>query len=548
MLKNLLVLPDGQRISSGVDTHLAIRDLTLTESVNAGKELTIGSACAAMLEVSLFTPGGCLELSAGEQVTLYKVDEAGNEIKKGVFLLEKPTRPSANILKLTGYDRMVKLDRDLTGWLGSLTGWPYTLLEFARMVCNACGLELVTTQILNGDFPVPKITYAEVTGRQLMGWIGQIACSFCRSDADGRIELAWYQDTGLTVRPTGTLRYCAKGLDYETYQVAPVDRVQIKLAEGNAVWPEAEEGDNCYVITGNPILLTDVSDDLLPYLQVIETRLKGFAYTPCRILMPAGSQIPVGSTVQTQDGNGKTFTACVMTKTGKGQKDVLECTGSPRRDSTTAANNKNKIQQLQLTVRSLDGDRIVSLINLSENGVRIKGDKIRLEGVVTANSYFKVLEDGSIQAKAGKIAGWNMDSNSLYSGNSFSKADCFLCTGSSDLNEMSIGGSPVQSGWVLKAGDSFGVTKEGTLYADDVLLTGKINATSGRIGFWDIENGFLLGTNVLDNAEVEQIMIKPGGVYGFYTDADGRKRGTTVSWNKILTAAMRWDEKQGEGG
>ena len=214
MQKSLLVLPDGQRISSGVGTRIAIRKLKLTQTVNSGEELELGSACTAVLEAELFTPGGSLSLTAGDTVTVYQVDEMGNEIKKGVFILEKPTRPSANILRLCAYDRMSLLDRDMTAWLDSLTGWPYTLSEFARMVCTACGLELIQDQVLNQSFPVRKFHAPEFTGRRIMQWIGEIAGCFCYADTDGKIRLRWYEDTGLTVCPTGvygrslTYRFC----------------------------------------------------------------------------------------------------------------------------------------------------------------------------------------------------------------------------------------------------------------------------------------------------------------------------------------------------
>ena len=551
MAKSIIELKHGDEtvlISSGEDEVNAIKSITLTDSVNSDEELTLGSSCASILEADIFTPHGGLDVTAGDQVTLFKETDGGGRVKIGVFVLEKPTRPSANTIKITGYDRITALDQDLTAWLSGLAGWPYTLLEFAQMVCSACGLELVTAEIPNGDLPVPQFQYSDVTGRQLMQWVGQICCRFCRADANGNIELAWYEPSGKHITPSGELRYFAKGLTYETYEVAPIETVQLKLAdsEDGALWPGTDEGVNAYVISGNPILLADLSPEVEANLKVIENELAGVTYTPCKISIPSNMDIRAGSIVDITDNNGKTITAYVMTKTSSGRKDTLECTGSHRRDSVSAVNSRKQteaLNALQLSVKSLDGKKVVSLINMSEEGAKIQASHIKLEGVVTANNYFKVLTDGTIEAKGGKIAGWNMDVNSLFSGNSFSTAECFLCTGSSDLNKMSIGGSPVQSGWVLKAGDSFGVTKEGTLYADDVHLTGTINATEGKFGDWEIRDGALYGNNGVDG-----IMIDPVGIAGYYRDAEGDRVHAIVSWEEILTAAKRWNEKQGEGG
>ena len=53
-----------------------------------------------------------------------------------------------------------------------------------------------------------------------------------------------------------------------------------------------------------------------------------------------------------------------------------------------------------------NGGTIVSFINQSAEDVAINAEHIKLEGLVTANEYFKVLEDGSIEANAGTFSGY----------------------------------------------------------------------------------------------------------------------------------------------
>ena len=53
-----------------------------------------------------------------------------------------------------------------------------------------------------------------------------------------------------------------------------------------------------------------------------------------------------------------------------------------------------------------NGGTIVSFINQSAEDVVINSEHIKLEGLVTANEYFKVLEDGSIEANAGTFSGY----------------------------------------------------------------------------------------------------------------------------------------------
>lgn len=346
MLRNLIILPDGTELTSGVGQINNIRSCTLTECVNSGEELTLGSTCAAMMEVVVQTPMGALSLTTGDEVTLYKVDEAGTRHKVGLFTLEKPTRTSAHMLKLTGYDRITRLDKDLTLWLKALDGWPYDLLTFARMVCEACGLTLVTESIPNGSVPVYKLSKVSVTGRQLMRWIGEVCMRFCRANADGDIELAWYTPSGVHLTPSGENYYYARSLTYEDYQVEPIVGIQIVInnEEYGYLWPEADfffGGDNTYVVRDNPIFEA-VRDGAGMEFETLEADLPEFTYRPCKVSFPARLDIRAGQTVEITNANGVTFTACVMTRTQKGQRDTIECTGSARRDSTTAKSNSGE--------------------------------------------------------------------------------------------------------------------------------------------------------------------------------------------------------------
>ena len=435
MLRNILILPDGTELFSGTGTTNAIKSVTLTECVNCDEELTLGSTCANMIEAQLFTPNGGLLLTAGDEVTLYKVDDEDTRHKVGVFILEKPTRTTANTMKLTGYDRVTRLDKDLTTWLGALTGWPYNILTFASMVCGACGLSFIPGEVPNKDFSVEKFSTTGITGRQLMKWIGEATCSFCRANADGKIELGWYAP--LTTQAIGwqsdqilydkyigdlsfksayvemeegsdgevkmdsdyfavtddgegnvvlalreALPYFQNGLAYEEYSVLPVDAVQIQLGAGDDAyrWPAVAEDANTYIISGNP-LLQSASDAMRGVLNNILERLSSVTYTPCKVSLTATMNISAGDTISLTDKNGKTIMIYVMTATTAGQKLTVECTGSHRRDSTTAQNNQSVSQIAQ---------------NVAQN-VAADAAKQAVDGQTQQDIFNKLTENGKLQ-------------------------------------------------------------------------------------------------------------------------------------------------------
>ena len=391
MYRHLLILPDGREIFSGDDRDNAIASVTLTRSVNAGQELNPGSACAAEMKAELITPEGALNLSAGDRVILQIVEEGDIRRQVGVFYLEKPVRTSAHTLQLLGYDGVSLLDRDLTGWLAGLEQWPYSVLSFAKMVCEQCGVTLLTEEIPNGDFYIQPFSAEGVTGRRLIQWLGQIAGRFCRADAYGNLEFAWYtpNDTWMLTPENcdGGIWYYQGGLEYADYRVAAVEKVQLRQSAKDVgmVWPDAAGELNTYIIENNPMLAAQAADTLLPVARTLYAQMQAVDYTPCKVTIPATPRIDTGDILMVRDGTGKIFIMWVMKKTANGLTDTLECTGSHRRDSTTAVNNlgyrtlSGKVLELQTNVDGLKAENRDVRGNLAAIGLDLDGIRSRVE-------------------------------------------------------------------------------------------------------------------------------------------------------------------------
>lgn len=562
MQKTIIELPDGTLISSGSNAVNAIKSCTITESVNVGTDLEPGSAYANKLKMEMFTPDGNLSIGANQEVTVYK-EAAGVREKAGIFILEKPTRPTANTMKLTGYDRVLRLDRELAPWLNSLTGWPYNIHDFADMVCTQCGLVYKRNATPNGDFPVYQFTRSSVTGRQIMQWIGQILCRFCRATADGEIEFAWYSKSDVQITASGDLYYFQGGLTYEAYDVEPVTAVQIRLADSNdgALWPEAAAGSNSYIIAGNAILNARITDEILPFLEEIRDELAAVTYKPCRVRIPSTPEIKAGSIVDITDKNGVQIKALVMTKTQSGQADTLECTGNLRRDGPSALSNQSTSSQAQQAAQNaFAGMTPEQVLNKLTNNGKIQGiyqqdgkwyinaELAQITNLkasdITSGKFTGDRIDGSslVITKGATIAGWDIDENSIYKGTNFGTST-FMCTGST--GSYSIGGSGYLTGWVFGAGGKFGVTKAGAVWCSD------IHASGGTIGGWTIQgdglsSGSLPPPWAASSEDVETITIKKWGVFRAYYDSfAGDDHSEYAYWNWIIGCAREWAEANG---
>lgn len=380
MVRHLVILPDGSRWFSGTGQTPAIQSVSLTRHVNTGTEAEPGAVCAAMLEMVVLSSKP-LPVEAGAEITLYRVDDAGKETKEGLFLLETPLRTGANRYSLTAYDRVSRLDRDLTQWLAALDQWPYTLEAFAGLVCQACGVTLRAGNLPNGSLPVPAFAAQGITGRQLMQWVGQLACRFCTADPEGQLRFDWYTQ-GISLEPGD----CFQGsLQYAAYTVAPIEKVHLRLTQDavGAVYPGDVSAGNGYTVTGNYLLSGMDYETQLAAAQVLFEQLQPFTYTPCKVTVDAGLGIRAGQLLTVTDKTGKTFTTCVMKSVRSGQSCRLESTGSATREASAAVNQQSfrtvsgKLMELRKSMEGLE-------MEIGQTITRTEGD-LRQE-IFTQNS------------------------------------------------------------------------------------------------------------------------------------------------------------------
>lgn len=85
-------------------------------------------------------------------------------------------------------------------------------------------------------------------------------------------------------------------------------------------------------------------------------------------------------------------------------------------DANTVSKLETRVKQTETDITSkVSKGSISSEINQTAQDVKISASKIDFNGLVTANKYFKINKDGSMEAISGKIGGWTIGSNTLKS-------------------------------------------------------------------------------------------------------------------------------------
>jgi len=101
---------------------------------------------------------------------------------------------------------------------------------------------------------------------------------------------------------------------------------------------------------------------------------------------------------------------------------------------------------------------------------------------------------GEVNAASGSIGGWAISPKNLHYGSSVGSEGSVYLIPEGSMSYHTVGGSPEMSGWVITAGDSFGVTNNGSLYANDANITGTFTINDGGIGGMTIDSDSVYGT------------------------------------------------------
>lgn len=367
MYQSVLRLKDGTELTGGA-TGNAIKSITLHAAVNPGQEFTVGSACSDYIDAEIWAdPGGSLQITAGDALTLYRQDDAGTRTQVGIFYAEKPTRTKRNSYKITAYDNMSKLDTDFSGWLhANQAQFPKTIWQLVQLACQRAGVALASSSLpINGSYSVQAFYADDLTCRQIISWAAEAAGCYAHMNADGKLQFLTYTDKRSTAKITpdgasNSTAYYADSLSYEDYTVKAIEKVQIRQSDSDvgAIYPDSTTATNTYAVQGNLLLTTGIEANLKSVVQNLYNVLKNVTYTPCKVSVPSSSGLACGQIVHVKDARGREFDTYLMSATISSGKASFESVGSSSRESSSAVNSqsyKNLTGKMLEIKTSVDG-------------------------------------------------------------------------------------------------------------------------------------------------------------------------------------------------
>lgn len=364
-------------------TSSNIFECDFTRETNTGNDITLGSTPSAYLVAKVY--GKTPIVTYGTQIKYYEDDEL-----IATLYCERPTIDNDSQYTIEAYDSITKLEKSMMGYLSSIS-FPITLKNLAVGICQECGLVFDTETFPNADYQV-KTFGANISARQLMECIGELASRYVYALPNGHIAFGWYQANvqhEIAYRALDNNKnyhvYYMDTLQYENYESQAIGGVElITQSDKSGIKYPTTVNQNVYEIYYNILLNNATDSELQTIAQNIYNELSLITYRPCRFRIPYTKAIKSGDIIYVTEPNGNRFKTIIfsasLTRLG------YECSsvGNETRDSAMSR-SENQMYQKRIngalskftveldSIRSEVENTVIGGENLIENAIDLEG-------------------------------------------------------------------------------------------------------------------------------------------------------------------------------
>jgi hypothetical protein len=527
-----------------IDTLKVVDDsFELSESINSGSDLVFGACDASQIKFTL------ADVSQDVTGLEFVVNQKVNNIYTmplGIFKVATCTKQDDAWFKdIVAYDRMKKIDVDVSSWYNSLP-FPMTLAAFRASLLSFLGLEEEIQTLPNDGMTVTKtIEPSQISGRVVLEACEEINGCFGHIGRDGKFKHVVLQPAyGLypseTLYPSNALypvsesdtsfvqpdfisetvsKAMYRSVKFEEYTVKEIDKLQIRQEEDD-IGAIVGTGTNTYVIEGNFLVFGKGAAELE------NIALNAFGNMAKRPYRPYQSEniglpyIEVGDTIAISTDDVVTGYIFQRTLTGiQALKDSYIAEGAEERTQNFGLNKeiiqlqgkamtiKKSVEGLEVTVSDLAEDtqsRFTQTADLISSEVtRAKGKEDELSSAITQSAEQIELR----VTKAGVIAAINLTSEaatikaSKINFNGFATFDVngnLTTIDGSVLKTGTVVADTVKSTWVYAGTLNANQITAGTISGDRInggIIQGVVLKSVGSLGRLEIDGSYIQGWN-----------------------------------------------------
>ena len=252
---------------------------------SGSSSIEIGATTINQLDISFYSSMTNYYSLIDAVVKLYyKLDE--QEIALGVYNVSEPSR-SDNIIKLTCYDNMSRLDESLMN--SNANGTVKSVLEWICKKCNVKLSESVNiSNFVNSDIIVNVSSAVFSNYIEVLSHVCTCICAFAYFDRNGELMIKKYQN-----KPVHTIYvdqlFSVNVSDFECNYTQLVTTIDSQVY--NSVVASQQSG---LVYKLENKIIKGIESEINKYLQNIIKDLNSITYTPCELEITYDPSIDLG--------------------------------------------------------------------------------------------------------------------------------------------------------------------------------------------------------------------------------------------------------------
>lgn len=288
-------------------------------------------------------------------------------LKKGVYYAE-PGSFSGDTISVTAYDSITKFD---TPYSESTLKYPATLGEIVRDACSVCDVAMSAdlAAFSHSDLVVQsKPSDSSLTFRQVLQYVGEIACLFFKMNEDDRLTASWY-DTDLL--ESEQVEENAIKIEHYTGTVETDDVV----ITGIHVVEDGSDSETTYDYGTSGYMLEIKENKLIQdgngasVAEYVGTKINGLMFRPLSIKCQGDPAREAGDIAVVTDRKGNKYKTILtgVTYTAKAQQDLICGAESPAQQSATRYSKATQVyRELRKTIRQQRTEFVKALESLQD--------------------------------------------------------------------------------------------------------------------------------------------------------------------------------------
>ena len=322
--------------------------LSIEDNVSGTESFDVGSAIINQLTLKLDNTDERYDAYDfdGAQITVkigLQLSKTVEWLNKGVFTAD-PGEYTGDTITVKAYDNMKKFDRKYSE---SKLVYPATLGSIVRDACSVCGVSLSTTSFPLDSFVVQtRPTDEALTFREVLTWVGQIACLWCRCNVHGALELGWYDLKGYEDE-TGHFfeieDLTSTSISTDDVVITGVKVIRETETDDETVKTEYLSGTEGYIVSieGNDLIQGQNGQTIADYLG---GKLIGLRFRKLSVTHKSDPSMEAGDLCKVTDWRGRTYKTLVTgTNFQFGNNQKTECSAeTPSRNSTDRFSQQTK--------------------------------------------------------------------------------------------------------------------------------------------------------------------------------------------------------------